>query len=686
MQDALESIDTILAYGAQEKIIAWTNKFLESANRIGQRKSLIYGILFSSQSFLVMSATALAFWEGHRMFVRGEINNVGTVFTVVLSVTLGASSIAMTMFQVQSITEASSAASELFAIIDRKSRQDPCSVEGKQPEKCSGAIEFRDVRFAYPSRPGAQVLREFTLSIPAGKKTALVGPSGCGKSTVINLLERWYDSFAGQILVDGQDIRDLNVNWWRRNVGLIQQEPTLFQGSVFDNVAKGFTTAQQEMTSEEQVKLVKQACEDANAHEFISRLPAGYDSLLGERGSTLSGGQRQRLSIARSIVSQPIILLCDEATSALDTAAESLVQDSLDRSSEGRTTIVIAHKLATIMAADNIVVMADGKVIEQGDHHTLMEQDGLYAAMVRAQDLGSVSNTATEQKTVKSTERDDCEDQIETDGDVPDTLSHLTRGTLHYPLLKCIIALIFDHPDLYRWYSLILISYLIAGGTYPAQALLFSRLITVFSTQSTVDGHSANFYALMFFVVALANLVSFFGVGLAVNAIGQALSYRYRLEIFRRFLSLDKCFFDCPSNSTGALVSKFSSIPGSLQELMSANVGLMVNVTINIVASSVMAIAFGWKLGLPLVVAALSFIVGSGYVRIRLDQKLASLTETTFSSSASLAAEAIGSVRTVSSLTLERQILRQYSDSLDCIVSTVIRTLVSSDTVGVING
>lgn len=327
----MSSIKTIHAFGAQQKIVNRYDEYLQTAHKEGNKKSLLFGILFSAQTFLAMSGTALAFWEGFRLFQSGEIDNVGTVFTVVLSVTLGATSTLLVLPQLQSITNASSAASELFSIIDKPSLLDPLSPEGMQPTSFTGEIQIRDLRFAYPTRPTAQVLQGLDLSIPAGRMTALVGPSGCGKSTLVGLLERWYQPASGQILVDGHDIAEYNTKWLRSNFRLVQQEPILFQGTIFQNVAKGFIGEQQNISEEAQMELVQEACLASNAHDFIERLPEGYNTQVGERASMLSGGQRQRVAIARSIISDPKVLLLDEATSALDPRAERVVQDALHR-------------------------------------------------------------------------------------------------------------------------------------------------------------------------------------------------------------------------------------------------------------------------------------------------------------------------------------------------------------------
>lgn len=658
--------------------------YLQSAHKEGKKKSLIYGILFSTQTFLVMSGTALAFWEGYRMFQSGEIENVGTVFTVVLSVTLGATSTMLVIPQFQSITNASSAAAELFSIIDKPSLLDPLSPDGIQPASCAGDIVVRDLCFSYPTRATAPVLQGLDLAIPAGKTTALVGPSGCGKSTLIGLLIRWYQPSSGQILLDGRDIADHNTKWLRSNIRLVQQEPILFQGTVFQNVAKGLVGEQINLSEESKMKLVQEACQASNAHDFIENLPDGYHTQVGERASMLSGGQRQRVSIARSIISDPKVLLLDEATSALDPRAERVVQDALNRVSANKTTLIIAHKLATVMAADNIAVMAHGKVVEQGTHAELLEANGLYASMVRAQDLGADAEEP-EAREKEDEKEESADEQVATLQRTQSTavsiatkreLEHLEAGTVGYSLLKCIIIMLREHSDLYPWYLVTVMAALIGGGTYPAQAILFSRLINAYTLDGSAGGQQADFYSLMFFVLALANFFGYFALGWACNSIGQVITHRYRREMIERVVYFDQDFFDRPENSSGAITSKLSSVPTALQELMSANLGLILNVMVNVVSSSALGIAYGWKLGLTIVFGGLSILLVAGYLRIRLDQKLEASTGEQFATSAGLATEAVTSIRTVSLLTLEGPILREYDEALENIVARVTRSLV----------
>lgn len=277
----------------------------------------------------------------------------------------------------------------MYATIERIPDIDSSDPNGSKPERVVGEITLEDVEFSYPSRPDVPIVKGINITFTAGQTAALVGASGSGKSTIISLIERFYDPLSGSVKLDGLDIRSLNVKWLRSQIGLVSQEPTLFATTIRGNVAHGLINTPYEHDSEEEkFKLIKQACIKANADGFITKLPDGYDTMVGERGFLLSGGQKQRVAIARAIVSDPRILLLDEATSALDTQSEGIVQDALDKAAAGRTTITIAHRLSTIKDADCIYVMGEGQVLEKGTHAELLaDENSAYSRLVHAQKL-----------------------------------------------------------------------------------------------------------------------------------------------------------------------------------------------------------------------------------------------------------------------------------------------------------
>jgi ABC-type multidrug transport system fused ATPase/permease subunit len=248
---------------------------------------------------------------------------------------------------------------------------------GATPSDVHGDVEFQSVTFCYPSRPDARVLNGLSLHVRRGGTVALVGASGSGKSTVVALVERFYDPSEGAVLLDGRDVREVNLKWLRRQVGLVSQEPVLFSVSVGENIRYG-----REDASEEEVE---EAARQANALDFVRGLPEGFATLCGERGAQMSGGQKQRIAIARALVRDPRILLLDEATSALDSESERLVQAALEGVMGGRTVLLVAHRLSTVRGAERIAVLEGGRVAEEGSHEELLAARGAYWALVRQQ-------------------------------------------------------------------------------------------------------------------------------------------------------------------------------------------------------------------------------------------------------------------------------------------------------------
>uniref|UniRef100_A0A914ER16 Uncharacterized protein n=1 Tax=Acrobeloides nanus TaxID=290746 RepID=A0A914ER16_9BILA len=280
-------------------------------------------------------------------------------------------------------TKARLAAGIIFKMLREKSKIDSLMDDGQRPF-INGTIELKDVQFAYYERPESIILKGLDLTIKQGQTLAIVGPSGCGKSTVISLLERFYDPFGGKILIDGNNLREMNVSHVRSQIALVSQEPILFDCSIKENITYGYGPTFFTMNQ------IKQACKIANIDKFIeNNLSEGYETRVGEKGVQLSGGQKQRIAIARALIRNPKILLLDEATSALDAESEKIVQEALDRASQSRTCIIIAHRLSTIVNADCIVVMKNGVVIEQGTHTELINKRGAYYELTKTQNMAS---------------------------------------------------------------------------------------------------------------------------------------------------------------------------------------------------------------------------------------------------------------------------------------------------------
>lgn len=328
------------------------------------------------------AAVAAVLWYGGHLVVSGTMT-VGDLTQFLLYLMVVAFSVAALGGLWGDFMSALGAANRVFEILERKAAFS--NTEGVRLPTLSGRIEFKDVGFNYPSRTDIDVLSDLSFAVDPGRVVALVGTSGSGKTTVASLLIRLYDPTSGEIRIDGTKLGDIEPNWLRRQVGIVSQEPILISASIEENIRYGNTSA----THDE----VLIAARIANAHDFISQFPQGYETLVGERGIQLSGGQKQRVAIARAVLKDPRILILDEATSALDTESEHLVQDALNKLMKGRTTLVIAHRLATIRSADLILVMERGRVLEMGTHDELVRRpESAYLKLINKQYFGFVTS------------------------------------------------------------------------------------------------------------------------------------------------------------------------------------------------------------------------------------------------------------------------------------------------------
>jgi ATP-binding cassette subfamily B protein len=380
VDEAVHEIRTVQAYAHEDADRAGFARHAEAAYRIGVERISHKGFLIAAVILIAFSAVGIILWIGGHDVLAGRLTQgelAAFVFYAAV-VAIGAGTVAEVWGELQ---RAAGASERLAELLDTPARIVAPRAPVTAPRGSSLEIQFDGVRFAYPARPDTPALEGFALRVAPGERVALVGPSGAGKSTVFALLLRFYDPQQGAVRIGGVDLREMDPRAARRLVAVVPQDPVIFAASVLENVRYGRPEATREA--------VMAACERACALEFIERLPQGLDTPLGERGVTLSGGQRQRLSIARALLADRPLLLLDEATSSLDAAAERLVQQGLEALEQGRTTLVIAHRLATVQNAQRIVVLERGGIAAQGTHAELMRQGGLYASLARLQFLGA---------------------------------------------------------------------------------------------------------------------------------------------------------------------------------------------------------------------------------------------------------------------------------------------------------
>ncbi|PON59409.1 ABC transporter [Parasponia andersonii] len=377
--EAVSNFRTITAFSSQERILKWLEKAQEAPQIESIRQSWFAGIALGCSLSLKSCSWAFNNWYGGKLVSQGRISPRQVFQTVQIVMTTGYA-IAEAASMTATLTRGWDAISSIFAILDKKTKIEPENLEGYKPEKIMGHVEIRDVHFAYPSRPDVMIFKGFSLKIKAGTSMALVGKSGSGKSTIIGLIERFYDPISGVVTIDGQDIKSYHLRSLRKYVALVNQEPTLFDGTIRENITYGLPN---NITESE----IIEAAKAANAHDFIMGQKDRYETWCGDRGLQLSGGQKQRVAIARAILRDPAVLLLDEATSALDRHAEKLVQIALERMMMGRTSIVVAHRLCTIQNCDEIAVIDKGEVVEKGMHSTLMAkgQSGNYHSLMSLQ-------------------------------------------------------------------------------------------------------------------------------------------------------------------------------------------------------------------------------------------------------------------------------------------------------------
>ncbi|XP_040328698.1 ATP-dependent translocase ABCB1 isoform X2 [Herpailurus yagouaroundi] len=566
-EEVLAAIRTVIAFGGQKKELERYNKNLEEAKRIGIKKAITANISIGIAFLLIYASYALAFWYGTSLVLSHEYS-IGQVLTVFFSVLIGAFSVGQASPSIEAFANARGAAYEIFKIIDNKPSIDSYSKNGHKPDNIKGNLEFKNVHFSYPSRKEVKILKGLNLKVQSGQTVALVGNSGCGKSTTVQLMQRLYDPTDGMVSIDGQDIRTINVRYLREIIGVVSQEPVLFATTIAENICYG----RENVTMEEIEKAVK----EANAYDFIMKLPNKFDTLVGERGAQLSGGQKQRIAIARALVRNPRILLLDEATSALDSESEAVVQVALDKARKGRTTIVVAHRLSTIRNADVIAGFDDGVIVEKGNHDELMKEEGIYFKLVTMQTRGN--EIELENAVYESISEIDALEMSPKDAGSSLIRRRSTRKSIHasqgqdrklgtkenldehvppvsfWRILKLNIT---EWP----YFVVGIFCAIINGGLQPAFSVIFSRIIGVFTRVEDPETkrQNSNIFSLLFLVLGIISFITFFLQGFTFGKAGEILTKRLRYMVFRSMLRQDVSWFDDPKNTTGALTTRLAN-------------------------------------------------------------------------------------------------------------------------------
>ncbi|XP_035547503.1 ABC transporter B family member 11-like isoform X2 [Juglans regia] len=662
VEQTIGSIRTVASYTGEKEAITKYKKSLTKAYKSGVHEGLAAGLGIGAAMFIIFCSFALAIWFGGKMILEKGYTG-GDVINVIFAVLTGSFSLGQASPCMSAFAAGQAAAFKMFETINRKPQIDAYNTEGLQLDDIRGDIELRDVHFSYPARPGEQIFSGFSLSIPSGTTSALVGQSGSGKSTVINLIERFYDPQAGEVLIDNINLREFQLKWIRKKIGLVSQEPVLFTSSIKDNIAYGKDGA----TTEE----IRAAVELANAAKFIDKLPQGLDTMVGEHGTQLSGGQKQRVAIARAILKDPRILLLDEATSALDAESERIVQEALDRIMTNRTTIIIAHRLSTVRNADMIAVIHQGKIVEKGTHSELTkEPEGPYSQLIRLQNLSTVSeqnalddqdrlepansgrNSSQRFSLLRSISRkssgigNSSRHSFSIAFGVP-TTSMLETGPVESnaqalaptqlpPEVSLRRLAYLNKPEI----TVLLLGSIAAavnGAIFPVLGMLISDMIKTFYEPGDELRKDSKFWALIFVLLGVASLLAqpsqsyFFAVG------GCKLIRRIRLMCFKKVVYMEVSWFDEAEHSSGALGARLSADAASVRGLVGVALGI------------------------------------NGYFQMQFMKGFSADAKKMYEEASQVANDAVGSIRTVSSFCAEEKVMELYHRKCEGPIKTGIR-------------
>ncbi|CAK7307632.1 Bile salt export pump [Vulpes lagopus] len=698
--EVISSMRTVAAFGGEKKEVERYEKNLVFAQRWGIRKGIVMGFFTGFMWCLIFLCYALAFWYGSKLVLEDGEYTAGTLVQIFLSILLGALNLGNASSCLEAFATGRAAATSIFHTIDRKPIIDCMSEDGYKLDRIKGEIEFHNVTFHYPSRPEVKILNNLSMVIKSGEMTAVVGSSGSGKSTALQLIQRFYDPSEGMVTLDGHDIRSLNIQWLRAQIGIVEQEPVLFSTTIAENIRYG----REDATMEDIVRAAKAA----NAYNFIMDLPQQFDTLVGEGGGQMSGGQKQRVAIARALVRNPKILLLDMATSALDNESEAMVQEALNKIQQGHTIISVAHRLSTVRAADVIIGFEHGTAVERGSHEELLERKGVYFTLVTLQSQGEPTANAEGIRGEEETdgvsldnEQTFCRGSYQSS--LRASLRQRSKSQLSYLAHEPPLAVV-DHKSTYEedrkdkdipveeeiepapvrrilkfnapeWPYMLFgaVGAAVNGSVTPLYAFLFSQILGTFSLPDKEEQRSQiNGVCLLFVAVGCVSLCTQFLQGYAFAKSGELLTKRLRKYGFRAMLGQDIGWFDDLRNSPGALTTRLATDASQVQGAAGSQIGMMVNSFTNVTVAMIIAFFFSWKLSL-VIMCFFPFLALSGALQTRMLTGFATQDKEALEIAGQITNEALSNIRTVAGIGKERQFIEAFEAELEKPFKTAFR-------------
>ena len=605
-EEMLYNIKTVASFANFDFETQRFNRYVDKVHEYETEKAFKLGISIGGIVFFLNFTFVAAVLYGRKLVDDGDMKG-GDVMKVIFSTIMAIMSLGSIAPNIKIIQEAAAASSDYFTLYERKPQIDTSESTFRPPrDEVKGKIEFKDIEFIYPSdEKKRKILNGLNLVFEPGQKVALVGESGCGKSTTVNLIERLYEPHAGQVLIDGVDIKKYDLKYLRSLIGYVQQEPVLFNKSIRENLIFGREETIKELGDVNQ--LMKEACEEAYAKEFIERNADQYEYTVGIKGSKLSGGQKQRIAIARAILCKPKILILDEATSALDNKSEKEVQRALDQISQKNvTTVIIAHRLSTIKNADVIYAIKDGKVYEKGTHKELLEKNGYYAGLVKSQLAQDELESKEENLPIMAKKKSSISrlsrmmskklsSHYSQSGVVENVIDPETQiKKLDNQNINVQHGKLFGQLKGHRSALVIgVLSSLITGAAVPVQGLVLARSINALLAN---DKDDSILYAMMFLVLAVVNGVFIFLKLWKFQEIGSVITTKIRKKVVDKYLKLHIGYFDIDENSPGALLTKLSLDTTQLNSLILSICGDAVSVAGVIIVGLALGFYFDWRL------------------------------------------------------------------------------------------